>query len=332
MLCCGVRALVRSRSARTIAVSRRDERAIREEVEHAAGVQGRHRPHGRASRRRGGRSRCGRRRARRTSSTSCSTTSATGRSAASAACARRRTSTGSPRTACATATSTRRRSARRRARACSPDATTTRTRWRASSRTRAASPATPGEIPFENGFLSEMLTPHGYAAYAVGKWHLTPHHEMNMAAPRNRWPLGPRLRALLRVHGRRHEPVAAGPGARQPPDRAAADGRGGLPPHRGPGRPGDRVPHGPEERRADQAVLPLLRHRRLPRAAPRAARVDREVSRQVRHGLGAGARGRVRAAEGDGHRPAGHGHDAAAARGSRSGTRCRTTRSGSTRG
>ena len=53
-------------------------------------------------------------------------------------------------------------------------------------------------IPFENGFLSEMLTPHGYAAYAVGKWHLTPHAEMNMAAPRDRWPLG---RGFERFYG-----------------------------------------------------------------------------------------------------------------------------------
>ena len=55
-----------------------------------------------------------------------------------------------------------------------------------------------GVIPFENGFLSEMLTPHGYAAYAVGKWHLTPHEEMNMAAPRHRWPLG---RGFERFYG-----------------------------------------------------------------------------------------------------------------------------------
>ena len=51
-------------------------------------------------------------------------------------------------------------------------------------------PGYSGRIPFENGFLSEMLAPHGYASYAVGKWHLTPHEEMNMAAPRDRWPLG----------------------------------------------------------------------------------------------------------------------------------------------
>jgi arylsulfatase len=54
------------------------------------------------------------------------------------------------------------------------------------------------EIPFENGFLSEMLTPHGYAAYAVGKWHLTPAWEMNMGARRDRWPLG---RGFERFYG-----------------------------------------------------------------------------------------------------------------------------------
>jgi arylsulfatase len=55
-----------------------------------------------------------------------------------------------------------------------------------------------GEIPFSNGFLSEMLVPHGYAAYAVGKWHLTPHFEMNMAARKDRWPLG---RGFERFYG-----------------------------------------------------------------------------------------------------------------------------------
>jgi arylsulfatase len=54
------------------------------------------------------------------------------------------------------------------------------------------------EIPFENGLLPEMLTPQGYAAYALGKWHLTPQIEMNMAAPRNRWPLG---RGFERYYG-----------------------------------------------------------------------------------------------------------------------------------
>ena len=28
-------------------------------------------------------------------------------------------------------------------------------------------------IPFENGFVPEMLKGHGYNTFAVGKWHLT---------------------------------------------------------------------------------------------------------------------------------------------------------------
>ncbi len=59
-------------------------------------------------------------------------------------------------------------------------------------------PGYTAEIPFENGFLSEVLTPQGYAAYAVGKWHLTPQAEMNMAARRDRWPLG---RGFERFYG-----------------------------------------------------------------------------------------------------------------------------------
>jgi len=50
----------------------------------------------------------------------------------------------------------------------------------------------------EHGFLSEMLVPHGYAAYAVGKWHLTPDEEQHLGASRARWPLG---RGFERFYG-----------------------------------------------------------------------------------------------------------------------------------
>ena len=53
-------------------------------------------------------------------------------------------------------------------------------------------------IPRANGFLSEMLVPHGYAAWAVGKWHLTPEDECHLAAARARWPLG---RGFERFYG-----------------------------------------------------------------------------------------------------------------------------------
>ncbi len=64
--------------------------------------------------------------------------------------------------------------------------------------TAAGFPGYNGEIPFENGFISEILAPQGYATYAVGKWHLTPHVEMNMGARRDRWPLG---RGFERFYG-----------------------------------------------------------------------------------------------------------------------------------
>lgn len=59
-------------------------------------------------------------------------------------------------------------------------------------------PGYDARIPPSAGFLSEMLTPHGYAAYAVGKWHLTPEDETHLGASRERWPLG---RGFERFYG-----------------------------------------------------------------------------------------------------------------------------------
>jgi arylsulfatase len=51
-------------------------------------------------------------------------------------------------------------------------------------------PGANGYIPFENGFLSEMLHEEGYNTYAIGKWHLTPADQVSAAGPYDRWPLG----------------------------------------------------------------------------------------------------------------------------------------------
>jgi arylsulfatase len=59
-------------------------------------------------------------------------------------------------------------------------------------------PGSNGLIPFENGFLSEILSPHGYNTYAVGKWHLTPAEQISAAGPYDRWPLG---RGFERYYG-----------------------------------------------------------------------------------------------------------------------------------
>ena len=62
----------------------------------------------------------------------------------------------------------------------------------------AGYPGYNSRIPFANGFLSEMLVEVGYAAYAVGKWHLTPEDECHAGASRARWPLG---RGFERFYG-----------------------------------------------------------------------------------------------------------------------------------
>ena len=55
-----------------------------------------------------------------------------------------------------------------------------------------------GSIPFENGFLSEMLLAHGYATFMVGKYHLLPSEFESAAGPFDRWPLG---RGFERFYG-----------------------------------------------------------------------------------------------------------------------------------
>jgi arylsulfatase len=59
-------------------------------------------------------------------------------------------------------------------------------------------PGSNGRIPFENGFLSEILQANGYNTFAVGKWHLTPAEECSAAGPYHRWPLG---RGFERYYG-----------------------------------------------------------------------------------------------------------------------------------
>ncbi len=59
-------------------------------------------------------------------------------------------------------------------------------------------PGANGYIPFENGFLSEILHQHGYNTYAIGKWHLTPADQISAAGPYDRWPLG---RGFERYYG-----------------------------------------------------------------------------------------------------------------------------------
>ncbi|MCX0270882.1 sulfatase-like hydrolase/transferase [Nocardia zapadnayensis] len=59
-------------------------------------------------------------------------------------------------------------------------------------------PSMSGRIPAETALCSEVLSEQGWNTYAVGKWHMTPLEEENLAASKRNWPLG---RGFERFYG-----------------------------------------------------------------------------------------------------------------------------------
>lgn len=59
-------------------------------------------------------------------------------------------------------------------------------------------PNASGTIPPANGMISEILGEAGWNTYIVGKWHLCPDDEMNVASTRRNWPSG---RGFERFYG-----------------------------------------------------------------------------------------------------------------------------------
>jgi arylsulfatase A-like enzyme len=59
-------------------------------------------------------------------------------------------------------------------------------------------PNSNGHIPFECATISEVLGEQGWNTYMLGKWHLCPSDEMNMASTKRNWPLG---RGFERYYG-----------------------------------------------------------------------------------------------------------------------------------
>jgi arylsulfatase A-like enzyme len=59
-------------------------------------------------------------------------------------------------------------------------------------------PGCSGRIPFDTALLSEVLAERGYNTYSVGKWHLTPLEESNLASTKRHWPLS---RGFERFYG-----------------------------------------------------------------------------------------------------------------------------------
>ncbi len=116
---------------------------------------------------------------------------------------------------------------------------------------------------------------------------------------------GQRVRALLRLHRWRDEPVRPGDLSGHRPRRAGDDAGRGVPLHRGHDRPRHRVgppAEGPDGR---QAVLRLLRAGRDARPPSRPDRMVGQVQGPVRRWLGRPARAHARAAEGPRCHPAG---------------------------
>jgi arylsulfatase len=59
-------------------------------------------------------------------------------------------------------------------------------------------PNSNGHIPFECATLAEVLSARGWNTYMLGKWHLCPSDEMNMASTKRNWPVG---RGFERYYG-----------------------------------------------------------------------------------------------------------------------------------
>ena len=172
---------------------------------------------------------------------------------------------------CASTASTSRRCARRPAPACSPAATTTPSAWASSPTSRSASPATTrASRAAPARCRASCATPAtAPSPSASGTWRRA--GSRRASGPFERWPLGlgfERYYGFLNGDTNQWTPELVRDNGFVDPPRTPERG---LPPHRGPRRPGDPHDPGPAAGDARQAVLPLLRARRDARAAPRAA-------------------------------------------------------------
>ena len=138
----------------------------------------------------------------------------------------------------------------------------------------------------------------------VGKWHLCPTDEMNLAAPRRNWPSG---RGFERWYG-----FLGAETNQWYPDLVYDNHPVDQPktPEEGYHLTDDITDKAIEFIKDAKAIAPekpfflYYAPGRLPRAAPRAQGVDRQVQGPVRHGLRGDARADAGAPEEDGPRPA----------------------------
>ncbi len=75
--------------------------------------------------------------------------------------------------------------------------------------TATAFPGQTGQRPNSVATVAEMLRLNGYSTAAFGKSHETAAWEVSPSGPTDRWPNSFGIRQVLRLHGRRDQPVGA---------------------------------------------------------------------------------------------------------------------------
>ena len=161
-----------------------------------------------------------------------------------------------------------------------------------------AAPGYSSVLPKNKAPLAMTLKLNGYSTAQFGKCHEVPVWETSPLGPFDQWPTG--------GGGFEYFYGFIG-GETNQWDPAIYEGTTAIEPAKTPEqgyhftedmtRQGDRVDAPAEGADARQAVLHVLRAGRLPRAAPRAEGVGRQVQGQVRPGLGQAARRDLRAPE-----------------------------------
>ena len=163
-----------------------------------------------------------------------------------------------------------------------------------------------GKIAREAGTLAEMLRPHGYRNYMLGKWHVTPLTELGATGPFDGWPLGrgfDRFYGFMDAETDQYAPELVRDNTPVDPPGTFATGYHLT---------ADLVDQAhPLYRRSCRrqrkgTVADVAGPRRLPRAAPGAVRPDPQVRCAVRRRLGRRARSPARPPERARHRAAGH--------------------------
>ena len=138
----------------------------------------------------------------------------------------------------------------------------------------------------------------GYSTAQFGKCHEVPVWQTSPMGPFDQWPTGgggfEYFYGFIGGETNQWYPAIYEGTTPIEPEKTPEEGYHFT---RGHDRQGDQVDAPAEGADARQAVLHVLRAGRLPRPAPRAEGVDRQVQGQVRPGLGQAARGDLRAAE-----------------------------------